>query len=102
MGTDSLPASALLCRADNVNSLQGGSLVFRVDDLDTAIGFRQRIGGILQLGLAIADRHEVGGGMAGLLDQVSLDRVGPALRKFLVIGVAAGCIGMARDDKGRS
>ena len=83
-------------------SLGDGGLVFHVDDLNAPIHFGQRIGGVLQLGLAVSDGDKVGAGDAEFVDQVSLDRVGATLREFLVVGVATRGVGMTGDNESRT
>src|SRR6266540_1834531 len=77
-------------------------LVFHVDHLDAAVHFRHRLARILELALAISDGDEIGAVDAIFVDEIALDRVGAALREVLVIGFAAGRVGMARDHEGRA
>src|SRR4029077_6393376 len=77
-------------------------LVFHVYDLDAAVHFRRRVGRVLQLGLSVSDRYEIGAADTEFFDQMTLDRIGAALRKVLVVGPAAHGVGMTGDDKGRA
>src|SRR5262249_19127045 len=61
-----------------------------------------RVVGVLQLGLAVTDSHEVAVGDVVVRDQVLLDGVGAALGEVLVERIAADAIGMARDHEGRA
>src|SRR5579871_5345391 len=79
-----------------------GSPGFGVDDLDAAVDRIRRILGILQFGLAIADRDQVGSGDMVVLHQIALDGVGAPLGQILVEGVAADAVGVAGDNKGRT
>src|SRR5882724_3203874 len=88
--------------APDGRSLGCSGLVFHVHDLDAAVHFRRRVGRVLQLGLSVSDRYEVGAGNSEFFDQMTLDRIGAALRKVLVVGLAAYGVGMASDDKGRA
>src|ERR1700686_2580034 len=68
----------LLCpgmtkKAATATRLLGGRrLVFHIDDLHPAVDFRQRIGRILELGLAVSDGYEVGAVNAVFVDQIPL------------------------------
>src|SRR5438093_1410616 len=84
----------LICKA-LFGCVRRGGLVFHVDDLDAAVHFRHRLAWILQLALAISDGDEIGAVDAIFVDEIALDRVGAALGEVLVIGIAAGRIGMA-------
>src|SRR4029450_4154495 len=69
-------------------------LVFHVHDLDAAVHFRQRLARVLELALAISDGDEMGAVDAVFVDEIALDRVGAAFGKILVVGLAAGRIGV--------
>src|SRR6202011_5660215 len=60
----------------SAGSLGRGGLVRHVHDLDAAVDFRQRVGRVLELALAVSDGHKVGAGNAELVGQIALDRVG--------------------------
>jgi hypothetical protein len=77
-----------------------GRLVFHIGDLDAAVDVCQRVARVLELGLAVAHGYEVAAGDAELLDQIFLDRVGATLRQVLIVGFAAGGVGMTGDDEG--
>src|ERR1700732_1806538 len=83
------PASIAKLYPDHHRSFRRGGLVFHVHDLDAAGHFRRRVGGVLELGLAVSDGYELGAGDAEFVDQITLDRVGSAPRKGLVVGRAA-------------
>src|SRR5262245_8144784 len=75
-------------------------LVTRVDDLDPPIFAGERACRILQLGLAVADRHQVARVDSIFLREEPLDRLGAALGEPLVVGVGALGIGMAGNNEG--
>src|ERR1700687_1413977 len=83
-------------------SLGRGGLVRHVHDLDAAVDFRQRVGRVLELALAVSDGHEIGAGNAELVGQIALDRVGAPFGQILIVGLATGGVGMTRDDEGRA
>src|SRR5262249_57783972 len=67
-----------------------------------AVGFREGLAGILQFALAIAEGDEVAAVDAVFVDQILLDRIGPALGQALIIFFAARRIGVAGDHEGRA
>src|SRR5262245_8900591 len=66
-----------------------------IDDLHAAVLFRERVAGVLQLGLAVANGYQVLGLQAVMVEQVALDRLGAALRQALVILLGALGVGVA-------
>src|ERR1700744_2797034 len=87
-------------RHETTGLLRRSRLVFHVHDLHPAVGFRHRLVRVLQLALAIADGDEVGGRDVVVVDQILLDRVGALFRELLIIGLAAGGVGVAGHDEG--
>src|SRR5437879_1098482 len=79
-----------------------GGLVFHVHDLDASVDLGHRLVRILELALAVSDGNEIGAGDAEFVDEIALDRVGTALGQVLVVGLAAGRIGMTRNHEGRA
>src|ERR1700716_2537915 len=79
-----------------------GGLVFHVHDLDASVDLGHRLARILELALAVSDGHEIGAGDTVFVDEIALDRVSAALGQVLIVGLAAGGIGMTRDDEGRA
>ena len=78
---DGYKAATLQDLTPNPSARRGGSfgcggLVFHVHDLDAAIDFRERVGRVFQLGLAVSDCYQVGSGDTELVHQIALDRVG--------------------------
>ena len=88
--------------APRIHLLGRGGLVRHIDDLHAAVRFRQRLARVLELALAVSDGHEVGAGNAEFVGQIALDRVGAPLGQVLVVGLAAGGVGVAGDDEGRA
>ena len=80
----------------------GRRLRVHVHDLDAAIDRVGAVGGVLQLGLAITDRDEVGAVEAVILHQVLLDGVGAPFRESLIVLFGADRIGVAGDHEGRA
>ncbi len=83
-------------------SLGRGGLVRHVHDLHAAVYFGQGVAQVLELALAISDGHEVGAGNAEFVGQKALDRVGAPFGQILIVSLAAGGVGMTRDDEGRA
>src|SRR4029077_16417022 len=75
-------------------------LVARVDNLNSTIVGRERIGCVLQLGLAITDGHQAACLDSVFLQQETLDRIGAALGQTLIVGFATLTVGMSGHDEG--
>src|SRR6185295_4201618 len=71
-----------------------------VGDLHAPVHAGGRIGGVLELLLAVADRDQRLRLDVEVLHQEALDREGAALRKALVVGVASDPVGVAGDQQG--
>src|SRR5262245_12695387 len=81
-------------------AITGGCLlVARVDDLYPSIFARVRSSRILQLGLAVADRHQVARVDAIFFEKQPLDRLGAAFGQPLIVCVAAFGVSMPGKDE---
>ena len=85
--------------------MAGGDVVVRslrcrlgvhVHDLDAAVDRVGAVGGVLQLGLAVADGDEIGAGEAVVLHQIFLDGVGSPLGEPLIVPFGADRIALLK------
>src|SRR5262249_19403939 len=94
------PAHDSLARHSELSRrLANRLLVARVDDLHPPIFARKRYSLILQLGLAIADRHQIADVDAIFFRDEPLDRVSAAFGQPLIVRLAALGVGMPRENE---
>src|ERR1700730_18242993 len=75
-------------------------IIRHVDDPDAAVFRAKRIVFVLELGLAVADGHQIRGRYPIVLNEEALDRVRAPLRELLIEHVATLGIRVTFDEKG--